>query len=166
MGIYQLALNGAAVGHDYFAPGFTSYKTNLQYQTYDVTGLLQGDNTLTAVVAGGWAVGSFVFTRKNRVTADRQALLLELRVTYEDGSEEIVGTDTSWQVTEEGPLREADLYDGEVYDGHRTDRRLAECSDRAAAGQPGHPGGLRPGGHRPRGIFPHLLHQSGKLPGL
>ena len=116
MGIYQLTLNGAPVGNEYFAPGFTSYKTNLQYQTYDVTGCLQADNTLTAVVAGGWAVGSFVFTRKNRVTADRQALLLELRVTYKDGTEEIIGTDPSWQVTEEGPLREADLYDGEVYD--------------------------------------------------
>lgn len=116
MGIYQLTLNGTPVGNEYFAPGFTSYKTNLQYQTYDVTGQLQADNTLAAVVAGGWAVGSFVFTRKNRVTADRQALLLELRVTYEDGTEEIIGTDTSWQVTEEGPLREADLYDGEVYD--------------------------------------------------
>ncbi|WP_294548151.1 alpha-L-rhamnosidase [uncultured Pseudoflavonifractor sp.] len=116
MGIYQLTLNGAPVGNEYFAPGFTSYKTNLQYQTYDVTGQLRKDNTLTAVVAGGWAVGSFVFTRKNRVTADRQALLLELRVVYKDGTEEIVGTDPSWQVTEEGPLREADLYDGEVYD--------------------------------------------------
>ena len=116
MGVYQLTLNGAPVGNEYFAPGFTSYKTNLQYQTYDVTGCLRADNTLTAVVAGGWAVGSFVFTRKNRVTADRQALLLELRVTYKDGTEEIIGTDPSWQVTEEGPLREADLYDGEVYD--------------------------------------------------
>lgn len=116
MGIYRLKLNGQQVGEAYFAPGFTSYQTNLQYQTYDVTAQLKADNTLTAVVAGGWAVGSFVFTRKNRVTANRQALLLELRVTYADGTEELVGTDTSWQVTEDSPLREADLYDGEVYD--------------------------------------------------
>ncbi len=32
-------------------PGFTSYKSQLQYQVYDVS--------------GGWAVGSFVFTRVN-----------------------------------------------------------------------------------------------------
>ena len=43
-------------------PGFTSYKTNLQYQTYDVTRQLGEYNTLVATVAGGWAVGSFVFT--------------------------------------------------------------------------------------------------------
>lgn len=116
MGIYELELNGKKVGDQYFAPGFTSYKTDLQYQTYDVTGLLTGNDTLTAVVGGGWAVGSFVFTRVNRVTADRQALLLELRMTYDDGSEEVIGTDGSWQVTEESGWRMSDLYDGETYD--------------------------------------------------
>ena len=116
MGVYELQLNGEKVGEEYFAPGFTSYKTNLQYQTYDVTEQLRAENTLTAVVAGGWAVGSFVYTRVNRVSAERQALLLELRVRYTDGTEEILGTDESWEVTEESAYRMADLYDGETYD--------------------------------------------------
>lgn len=116
MGIYELELNGQKVGNQYFAPGFTSYKTHLQYQTYDITNLLSGENTLTAVVGGGWAVGAFVFTRVNRVTADRQALLLELRLTYSDGSVEVIGTDESWQVSEEGKYRYGDWYDGETFD--------------------------------------------------
>ena len=122
MGIYEVELNGQKLGQQYFAPGFTSYKSYLQYQTYDVTELLTGHDTLTATVAGGWAVGSFVFTRKNRVTADRQALLAELRIEYADGSVEVIGTDSSWEVTENGPVRMADLYDGETYDAtHKTD---------------------------------------------
>ena len=116
MGIYELALDGKKVGNRYFAPGFTSYASQLQYQTYDVTALLRSHSELTAVVAGGWAVGSFVFTRVNRVTAKRQAFLAELRVTYRDGSREIIGTDDTWSVTEDGPVRMADLYDGETYD--------------------------------------------------
>lgn len=116
MGIYEVELNGKKLGDRYFAPGFTSYKSYLQYQTYDVTPFMTGHNTLTATVAGGWAVGSFVFTRKNRVTADRQALLAELRIEYEDGSVKVIGTDSSWQVTEDGPVRMADIYDGETYD--------------------------------------------------
>ena len=116
MGVYELTVNGKKAGDRYFAPGFTSYKTNLQYQTYDVTDLFTGDDVIQTVVAGGWAVGSFVFTRQNRVTADRQALLLELRVTYADGTEEVIGTDESWEVTEEGPYKMADIYDGETYD--------------------------------------------------
>ena len=116
MGIYELAIDGAKVGEEYFAPGFTSYKHRLLYQTYDVTAQLQENSTLTAVVAGGWAVGSFIYSRINRFAADRQALLLEMRITYEDGTTEIVGTDETWQVTREGAYRMADLYDGETYD--------------------------------------------------
>ena len=116
MGIYEVELNGKKLGDRYFAPGFTSYKSYLQYQTYDVTPFMIGHDALTATVAGGWAVGSFVFTRKNRVTADRQALLAELRIEYEDGSVEVIGTDSSWQVTEDSPVRMADIYDGETYD--------------------------------------------------
>lgn len=116
MGIYEAELNGQKLGEQYFAPGFTSYKSYLQYQTYDVTALLTGDDTLTFTVAGGWAVGSFVFTRKNRVTADRQALLAELRIEYTDGTTETIGTDATWQVSESGLVRMADLYDGETYD--------------------------------------------------
>ena len=117
MGIFELKVNGVKAGEDCLAPGFTSYKTRLQYMTYDVTDLLRiGGNELNAVVGGGWAVGSFVFTRRNRITADRQALLLELTMRYADGREETIGTDGSWQVTESGAYRMADIYDGETYD--------------------------------------------------
>lgn len=130
MGIYEVELNGKKLGDSYFAPGFTSYKTYLQYQTYDVTTLLTGHDELTATVAGGWAVGSFVFTRKNRVTADRQALLAELRIEYADGTVEVIGTDTTWQVSEDGPVRMADIYDGETYDASRS---AADMTWRSAA---------------------------------
>lgn len=116
MGIYELNIDGQKVGERYFAPGFTSYAHQLMYQTYDVTDMLHSGSCITATVAGGWAVGSFVFTRVNRVTADRQALLAELRITYRDGRTEVIGTDESWQVTEDGPVRMADFYDGETYD--------------------------------------------------
>ena len=120
LGIYELSLNGEKVGEDFFAPGFTSYKTSLQYQVYDVTDMLKEDNTLEAVVGGGWAVGAFVFTRKNRVTAPRQAFLAEIRIEYADGTDEVFGTDTDWQVSRGGALRFAEFYDGEVYDARIT----------------------------------------------
>ncbi len=116
LGVYRAELNGKRVGEDYFTPGFTSYRTNLQYQVYDVTGLLEEENELRVTVAGGWAVGSFVFTRVNRQAADKQALCCDLLVRYTDGTEEVLGTDESWEVTTEGPFGMADLYDGEEYD--------------------------------------------------
>lgn len=116
LGVYELCLNGKKVGDEYFAPGFTAYKTNLYYTKYDITDMLENTNELIAEVAGGWAVGSYVFSRKNRVTADRQSLLLEMRLYYESGRVEVIGTDDSWDVTMDGSRLEADLYDGEVYD--------------------------------------------------
>lgn len=125
IGIYELSLNGKKVGEDYFAPGFTSYKHHLQYQTYDITQSMGRDNVLTAVVAGGWAVGAFVMTRTNRITAPRQAFLAEIRIVYEDGSTEVIGTNERWQVTTESNLRFAEFYDGEIYDASVETERIS-----------------------------------------
>lgn len=116
LGVYRMEMNGERVGESYLAPGFTSYAHNLQYQTYDVTESLRKDNVILVDVAGGWCVGSFVFTRVNRHYAKRQALLLEMRVEYEDGEIEEIVSDESFEVTLDGHYRMADLYDGETYD--------------------------------------------------
>ncbi len=116
LGIYELELNGRKVGDAYFAPGLTSYAHHIQYQTYDVTALLTGDDELRVVVGGGWAVGSFNYRRTNKISADRQAFLAELHVEYDDGSVEIIPTDERWHVATGGRYREAEWYDGETYD--------------------------------------------------
>ena len=38
-GLYQVEINGERVGDQEFTPGWTSYDTRLQYQTYDITSL-------------------------------------------------------------------------------------------------------------------------------
>lgn len=116
IGIYELQLNGTKIGNQYFAPGFTSYKNRLQYQYHDITGLIAKQNTVTAVVGGGWAVGRFTYSSKSKITADRQAFLFELFIEYADGSIETIVTDNSWEVTENGNYRFGDFYDGEYYD--------------------------------------------------
>ncbi len=116
MGIYDFLLNGEKVGKNYFAPGFTSYAHQLMYQCYDITSMLQENNELCFELAGGWAVGSFVFTRANRISADRQALLADIRIEYEDGETEVIGTDDTWEVSTDSPILMADFYDGETYD--------------------------------------------------
>ena len=115
-GIYELNLNGEKVGNRYFAPGFTSYEHQLMYQTYDVTKMLKEKNEIVFFVAGGWAVGSFVFSRVNRVSADKQSLLAEIRLEYEDGTTEVIGTDESFLVSTKSPYSMVDIYDGEDFD--------------------------------------------------
>ncbi len=119
MGIYQLQLDGKRITEDYFAPGFTDYKAHLQYDVYEVPELAPGEHVFTATVAGGWAVGRSTHVddtnkSKSKLSADRQALLTELRLDYGDRTE-VIGTDRSFWVTEDSPLRFADFYDGEIF---------------------------------------------------
>lgn len=117
LGIYNLQLNGEKIGDEYFAPGFTSYEHTIQYQTYDITDMLNtGENKLSATVGGGWAVGRYNHVSKTRISADKQALLAEIAIEYENGKTEIIATDESWFVCEGGNVLFADWYDGEVYD--------------------------------------------------
>ena len=116
MGIYDLELNGRRITEEYFAPGLTSYKHTLQYNYYDVTDFLSEENSLLAIIGGGWAVGRFTYESKNQITVDRQAFLMELFIEYVDGSMERICTDSSWEITYDGNYRYGDFYDGEVYD--------------------------------------------------
>ncbi len=120
LGVYEAHLNGAKVGDEWFAPGFTSYHHRIQYQTYDVTGSVAAANEIVVTVAGGWASGSFTYLRKSRIYADRQALLAELRLEYADGRVETVSTGPDWEVSHDGPYRMAEWYDGETFDARVT----------------------------------------------
>lgn len=113
-GLYELYLNGHRVGNDLFTPGWTSYNKRLQYQAYDVTGLLKdGANAAGMVLGNGWYRG--------RAWADishygeHLAALLQIQVIYEDGTRETLGTDTSWK-SASGPILSSEIYAGESYD--------------------------------------------------
>lgn len=115
-GIFDLSLNGKRIQDQYFAPGFTSYKHDLQYITLEVTSDIKKTNELIAVVGPGWACGRFTYSSVSKITVDKPSLLLELFIEYEDGSKDRIVTDPSWDVTLDGNYRFGDFYDGEIYD--------------------------------------------------
>lgn len=116
LGLYQLFINGRKVSADLFTPGWTSYNKRLQYQTYDVTDMLQKQNAIAAVVGDGWYRGHIGFGHQHNFYGKKLALLAQLRIDYADGSSEIIGTDESWKVTGDGPIVYSDIYKGESYD--------------------------------------------------
>ncbi|GGN99225.1 alpha-L-rhamnosidase [Saccharibacillus kuerlensis] len=116
VGLYELFLNGERVGDELLAPGWTTYHKRLQFQTYDVTDRLSiGDNAMGIMLGDGWYKGNLGWDNKRHLYGDRRAAYFELRVTYEDGTEEVVATDHSWKAST-GPIRFAELYQGETYD--------------------------------------------------
>ena len=119
LGIYELYLNGEKIGDEYLAPGFHSYDFWQQYQTYDVTEALQaGGNAIGFMLGDGWFKGRFGFDGGYEdLYGDQFRLIAECIVTYEDGTEEIIASDDTWEVAE-GPLVSSSIYDGEVYDAN------------------------------------------------
>ncbi|GAA0904076.1 family 78 glycoside hydrolase catalytic domain [Virgisporangium ochraceum] len=115
LGLHETRLNGAKVGADVLAPGWTDYAKRLQYTVHDVTGQLrQGANALGAWLGNGWYSGSLGFAGNQRYGTQPwySALLV---VTYTDGTTATVRTDSTWRTTS-GPIRADDLYHGETYD--------------------------------------------------
>jgi alpha-L-rhamnosidase len=116
LGLYELHMNGHQVGQDLFTPGWTSYEHRLQYQTYDVTSqLLAGENVIGVILADGWYKGELAWEGKRHIFGDRRAALVQMHVMYQDGSEDIVITDSSWKC-ETGAIRNSEIYHGELYD--------------------------------------------------
>ena len=140
LGIYELHLNGQRVGDAFFEPGWSDYLRRAYYRTHDVTALVKpGANNLGAIVADGWyagyvGYGLLVGYGPNKVGryfyGKTPALLVQLEIEYTDGSRKIVGTDKSWNVSGEGPIREADFIMGESYDATRA--RADWCSTAGA----------------------------------
>jgi alpha-L-rhamnosidase len=117
-GIYQLFLNGKKVGDELFTPGWTSYKTRIQYQTYDVTSMLQSKNALSAILGDGWFRGNIGWESNEGYYGSKLAFLAMLQINYTDGTSETIGTDQSWKVSN-GPITESDIYNGETYDARK-----------------------------------------------
>ena len=116
LGLYELSLNGEKVSEDLFTPGWTSYQKRVQYQVYDVSNqILQGNNAIGAILGDGWYRGYLVWQGNKNTYGDKTALILQLRLTYTDGTDEWITTNESWK-SATGPILRSDIYNGEIYD--------------------------------------------------
>jgi len=114
-GVYELELNGAPVNDDRLAPGWTSYRHRLRYQTADITASLRaGENVLGAWLADGWYRGHIGFDGGLwDIYGSDIALLAQLEVTSTSGELHVVPLEWTWAPA---PITAAGLYEGETYD--------------------------------------------------
>ena len=117
LGSYRLTVNGAPAGPGVLVPDWTDYRYRLTYQTYDVTRLLRrGGNAVGVVLGAGWYAGRMGYSSKRYAYGPPPVrLLLELHLTYADGHEDVIASDTSWRAAA-GPILFSEIYDGEAYD--------------------------------------------------
>jgi alpha-L-rhamnosidase len=113
-GVYEMTVNGFAVGADLLSPGWTDYSKRVLYQTYDVTKLIHyGPNAVAALLADGWYAGRTGLGQ--HLWGFEKALRAELHISYADGTEDVIASDGSWRGST-GPIRSSDLLDGEQFD--------------------------------------------------
>lgn len=119
LGNFHMTLNGQEISNDVLAPGKLAYNQYLSYVTYDVTNLLQKDNVWETTLFHGWYDTGVGYPEIYNPWGEKNAICGALVITYQDGTEQIIGTDEDFRVTLDGPIRENDLYQGEVYDASR-----------------------------------------------
>lgn len=120
-GLYEARLGNTRVGDFVLAPGYTDYRKRVQYQTYDVTHMITtGENQLTVQLADGWYRGSCGAMGRTNQFGTVTKLLAQLEISYEDGTVGTISTDSSWDWSNDGPVRFADNKDGEITDARLT----------------------------------------------
>jgi len=116
LGLQVTSINGARVGDEELAPGWTAYPHRLRFRTHDVTAFLRpGGNNLEILLGNGWYRGYLGFMGQRALYGDRLAALAQLEVRHADGSVHTVGTDGSWTARRSAVLAD-DLYDGQTTD--------------------------------------------------
>jgi alpha-L-rhamnosidase len=129
LGWNDMTVNGSKTEpNTWMNPGFTAYDQTVLYTTDDVTALIQQDaaKPKTNVVATQLAAGRYNSTNSTGGHAfefaqwrAQEVLRADLYVKYADGTEQLVKTDPSWQVSIDGPVRVSDYFDGETFDARK-----------------------------------------------
>ncbi|MHA6484885.1 alpha-L-rhamnosidase [Paenibacillus sp. strain BS8-2] len=115
LGVYRLYVNGVKAGKALFAPEWTDYHVRTQYQTYDITSMLQeGTNTLSVMLGHGWYTGYLGMYGFQKYGME-PSFFLQGMIEYEDGTIQRVSSDESW-LASFGPITSSDLQMGETYD--------------------------------------------------
>ena len=117
LGLYHLRINGKQVSEDRLTPGWSNFNKCVYYNSYDVTSILNSSkgNVINLILADGYYAGYCGWEKGRGYYGKSPAILLQLMISYTDGSSEVIFTDESW-TSSEGPIREADILMGETYD--------------------------------------------------
>lgn len=117
MGLYNLSIDGNQITEDLLTPGWSDFNKRVYYNTYDITTQLKlsTEHIINIIVADGYYAGYCGWEKGRSYYGRYPALQFQIVIDYENGKREIIKSDESW-LSSEGPIREADILMGEVYD--------------------------------------------------
>lgn len=134
LGHFEMSLNGAKVGDDFLAPGWTKYDKEALYLTYDLTKQLKkGENAIGVMLGNGFYYIPPVKERyrKLKVAYGYPKMICRLLIEYTDGTSANVISNQSWK-TAPSPITFSSIYGGEDYNANLEQKgwNLAGFNDR------------------------------------
>ncbi len=117
-GLYELYLNGEKIGTHRLDPMYTRFDRRTLYVTYDVAkNLKEGENAVGVLLGNGWFnhQSTAVWYFDKAPWRARPKFCMDLRITYEDGSEETISSDGDWKTAFSSIIFNS-IYTGEHYD--------------------------------------------------
>ena len=117
LGFFDLHVNGKRVSDQLMNPALSDYRKAAYYLTFDITDSLKsGRNALGVVLGNGRFFAPRLHTPAPTVHYGNPQLRLQTDITYQDGTSQQIVSDDTWTVTDKGPIRANNEYDGEEYD--------------------------------------------------
>lgn len=131
LGYYEATINGHKVGDHYLDPGWTNYDKDILYATYDVTSMINSssENCIGVMLGNGFynPIPMPIFRNLRKyLTVGRPTFIAQLRIVYNDGSQELICSDDSWKFSE-GPVMRNNVYLGEHYDARNIVKGWNKC---------------------------------------
>ena len=112
-GMYEALINGQRVGDFVLAPGIDNYNRRLQTQCYDVSSLIhEGENEIRITLGDGLYRGNNGIDGSHNLSGKDIALLCQVE---KDGIPVVI-SDSSWEASQSGLVRENDTELGETQD--------------------------------------------------
>ncbi|WP_239618640.1 alpha-L-rhamnosidase [Cohnella mopanensis] len=130
LGNFELRLNGVKVGDHVLEPGWTNYGKTCLYAVHDITSHLRTGNNAVGVMLGNGFYnvneepGRYMKNAlqrdysPKRVQQDDPKAIVQLALTFSDGTTEWICSDGSWKVAQ-GPIVYSCYFGGEDYDARQ-----------------------------------------------
>lgn len=132
LGHYQASINGKKIGNAFLAPGWTTYDKTVLYNSYDITGAIaKGSNAIGVVLGNGFYNISQERYVKGTGSFGSPKMIAQLKLLYEDDSEEFIVSDASWK-TKASPITFNNIYGGEDFDARLLERTWNTAAYNAA----------------------------------
>ncbi|MCW3058479.1 MAG: inverting alpha-L-rhamnosidase, partial [Capsulimonas sp.] len=117
LGLFQLFVNGKPATDHMMDPVLSDFEKADYYVTTDVTHLMRnGANAVGVVIGNGRYHTPRMVEPYSSQNFGAPRVLAQIEITYSDGSQQTISSDQSWKMTDQGPIRSNNEYDGEIYD--------------------------------------------------